>query len=170
MNVHDFNWLDWFLLVIVMVSAAFGIQRGFAREVLSLAVWLLASVVAWALGDHLATLLTGWFKDAEVRLSCAMLILFMMTLLIGALLNHLLAQMVKNSGLTAADRVLGAVFGIVRGVIVVIVLLVFLPSSMAYTPAWEHSHLVPRFIAIEHSCQGLAQDIAGIFHSSAEKH
>ena len=98
-----------------------------------------------------------------------MLILFVVTLLVGAMLNHLIGQLVKNTGLTGMDRFLGMGFGMARGVIIVIALLVFLPPASARTTAWEHSRLIPRFIAIEHWFHGVAEDATHYFHLSNEK-
>ena len=161
---HSYNWVDWVIVLILLVSIGFSMARGFIRETLSLAVWVLAVFNAYLLGDKMATLLAHWISRPSLSITMGMLTLFVMTLLVGALLNHVLAEMVKKSGLTAADRILGIFFGLARGVIIAMVLTLFVPGSVSQTQGWQHSILVPSFHAWEMDSRETVQHVGDFFH------
>ena len=117
------NWLDWVLAAIVVVSFLTAMMKGFVREMISLASVFLGLVVA-ALGYSRAAV---WFDDLtkshEVALGLGFLVLFVGTLLAGALVGVVARKLIKTAGIQWFDRFLGGVFGIVRGVLVDAILL-----------------------------------------------
>jgi membrane protein required for colicin V production len=117
------TWFDWAVLVIVGLSMVLSVYRGFVREALSLVAWVTASVVAFTLGEQMSGLLVGVIDNDTLRYVGACVILFAATLVLGSLLNRLLGQLIKMTGLSGADRLLGTVFGFTRGLLVVLVLL-----------------------------------------------
>lgn len=142
------NWADWLLILVVVTSMAFSIKRGMTREVLSLLSWVAAFVVANAFADKLAALMAGAIKTPSVRLTVAMLLLFSMTLIVGAMLNHVFADILEKTGLTGTDQILGTLFGAVRGMVVVVTLLLFTRSSFSLDPWWQQSSLIPFFMKV----------------------
>jgi membrane protein required for colicin V production len=164
MNWQAFNWIDWMLVGVALVSVGIGITRGFIREVLSLVVWILATFNAYLLGDELSTMLTDLINKPSVRLSIAMAVLFVMTLLVGALLNHVFSEMVKNSGLTSADRILGIFFGLARGVILIMMLVLFTPAYMKQAKSWQQSRMLPQFQAWEAASRESVQSMGAYIH------
>lgn len=166
MNWQNFNWVDWLLVAILLASVAISISRGFVRETLSLAVWLLATLNAYLLGDEMASLLTGVIDKPLLRTTAGMAILFVLTLLVGALLNHLLAEVVKKTNLSAADRILGVFFGLARGVIIIMMLVLFSPTVIRKAESWQQSRLLPRFEAWEHETHEAIQNTGAMIHRS----
>ena len=166
MNWHSYNGLDWIIVLILLASVGFGIVRGFVRETLSLIILILATLNAYLLGDKMATLLVDWISKPSLRVSIGMIVLFVMTLLVGALLNHVLSEMIKKSGLTAADRILGMFFGLARGIIIVMLLTLFMPASIKQTTSWQHSTLVPPFQAWELESRASVQSAGAFVHRS----
>ncbi|WP_371193416.1 CvpA family protein [Glaciecola sp. SC05] len=143
------NWFDFTILGIIVFSAVISVVRGFVKEALSLIVWLSAFFVASQFYLHLAKYLSQ-IDDTMIRNGVAVAILFIGTLIAGALVNYVISQLVKATGLSGTDRVLGAVFGALRGVLVVSAALFFLDT---FTPAggsawWTQSLLVPEFAFI----------------------
>ncbi len=140
------NWADWAIIVILGLSAFLSFWRGFVREALSLLGWLLAFWVAISFNDALATLLVSHITTPSVRLGTAFLILFVGTLIVVGIVNFLLVKLMHLTGLTSTDRMLGIVFGMLRGVAIVIVI-VFLASVTAIPedPWWRESLLLPHF-------------------------
>lgn len=118
------GWVDVAILALIAVSTVIGVVRGLVREVLSLIAWIAAFWIAMAFTDLLAPHL-GFVSDSDViRSIAAFVTLFVATLLVGALVNHLLGILIKSTGLGGTDRVLGMVFGLLRGVVVVGALMV----------------------------------------------
>lgn len=136
--------LDWTILGILLISALISIRRGFTKEAMSLASWVAALVVARLFSDNLASLLTGWLANEAHRYTAAFIILFLATLIVGSLVNHLLGEFVRMTGLTGTDRALGVVFGLLRGIIIVVAILA-LGRLFALDQFWQDSVLIPYF-------------------------
>jgi membrane protein required for colicin V production len=163
-NWHDYNAVDAVLASILLVSVVLGIVRGLVREVLSLAVWILATLVAYLFGNKLAILLTHWIHEPTLRLTVAMAILFVLTLLVGALLVYVMSELVKKTGLTLADRLFGIFFGLARGVVIIMALTLYMPMSFKQSPAWHHSRLAPQFVAWESVSRQSVQKMGDAVH------
>lgn len=115
-------WIDLAIVVVVALSAIIGFFRGFLRETLGLAIWILAFYLAFLLAAPASDYLQRWIDADSVRLAVAFAIIFIAVLIVGAIANYLLGRLVSQTGLAGTDRVLGIVFGVVRGVVVLIVL------------------------------------------------
>lgn len=159
------NWADWTILAIVAISTLIGLSRGFVREVLSLLTWVAAFVVAMMFRDQLAPLLSNLVDTPSLQAIAAFAILFIFTLLAGAGLNMTLSAFVQATGLSGTDRVLGMVFGLLRGGIVVLALLILAPALVPVEQDnwWRESVLIPHFLAFEDSAKDLAEAIKGYF-------
>lgn len=138
-------WIDYVILGIIGLSALISLIRGFMREALSLAAWVLAFWVAWTFFRDLAIHLE-WLSVPSVRLAAAFALLFVVTLMIGALVNFLIGQLIDKTGLTGTDRLIGMVFGAARGAILVAIL-VWLAglTPLPNDPWWKESQLVGYF-------------------------
>lgn len=111
---------DYLVLLVLACSVIIGTLRGFVREVLSLASWIVALVVANAYGEALATMLPDMIPGESTRLIVAFIALFIGTRLLMALVSRTLSELVKATGLTLVDRSLGSLFGAARGAVVVV--------------------------------------------------
>ena len=137
------GWVDIAILALIVVSTVIGVVRGLVREVLSLVAWVAAFWVALAFADALAPHL-GFVSDSEaIRSLTAFAGLFVVTLIVGALVNYMIGILVKSTGLGGTDRVLGMVFGLLRGVVVVGALLVVgLVGGARDEDWWQESVMV----------------------------
>lgn len=139
-------WTDFVIIGVVILSSSISLTRGFTKEAISLVVWFAAFFVAQQFYQDLAVFLTD-IQDQLVRNGVAIGILFVATLILGGLVNYIIAQLVEVTGLSGTDRVLGAVFGALRGILIVCAVLffmdVFTPASQAQW--WRDSVLIPEF-------------------------
>lgn len=140
------NWVDGIILVILGLSILIGLMRGLVAELLSLLIWVAAFVAAALFGPDVAALFANAISLSVARLSLGYAICFIGVLLIGALLRFAARRLIWSTGLTGIDRLLGVVFGFVRGVLVV-TLMVFLVglTSMTRETWWQQSALLPQF-------------------------
>lgn len=116
------NYLDIVFLIILLVSGGISFLRGFVRETFSLIGWFSASWVAVHFSPIAQEYLHTYFDVAAVRMVIAFVALFIATLVVFALVNHLLAQLVEKVGLSAFNRLIGLIFGLVRAMLIIVVI------------------------------------------------
>jgi membrane protein required for colicin V production len=155
-------WVDFLIIGIILISALISIVRGFVKEVFSLASWALAFWVALLFYPHMATLLVDYVATPSIRSFVAFASLFIVTLILGALVNHLISQLVKKTGLSGTDRMLGIIFGLIRGVAIVTLLILAAGATpMPQDVWWQNSLLLEHFEKLAVWLQGfLPSDIA----------
>ncbi len=164
------NWLDLILAAVVVASVAAAVLKGFIRELISLAA-VVAGLAIAALGYRRAAF---WFEDLtrsrEVALGAGFLALFLATLLLGALVSILSRKLIKAAGIQWMDRILGGIFGLMRGVLVDCVLLMTLVAFAIKPEAVRQSALAPyvttgaRLIAL-----AMPGDLKQQFHAGFQK-
>jgi len=139
-------WVDIVIPGIIVISALFSLMRGFVREALSLAGWVAAFWVALTFANGLADLFLAGISVPSLRIVVAFTILFVVTLVLTAVVNRLAGQLVKKTGLSGTDRMIGMIFGIARGVVLVAAL-VFLAgmTTMSQDPWWRESAMIEVF-------------------------
>ncbi|MGO8791278.1 MAG: CvpA family protein [Terriglobia bacterium] len=137
------NWVDWILAAVVVASVVMAIIKGFVQELIALASVLIGLVVA-AIGYTRAAL---WFEDLtkshEIALGLGFLVLFLGTILVGALVGAVARKLIKTAGIEWFDRFLGAVFGLVRGVLIDAILLLAMLAFAIKPDAMRQSALAP---------------------------
>ena len=156
-----FNWADWLIIAILGLSSLISLKRGFVKEALSLAIWLIAFVIASWFSPLLAPLLTAYIDAPSLRQMAAFAILFVLTLLAGSGVNYLLATLIKATGLSGTDRLLGVLFGLFRGLVIVMVLVLYLPMLVPVNEDiwWQQSALIPQFVSFEDSFRLLTASV-----------
>ena len=140
------NWFDYAIIATLALSVVVGLWRGFIGEVLALVCWVLAFWVAWLFGPVLAEQFSASISVPSVRVMLGYLICFIAVLIAGAIVGYLMRKLVSGSGLSGTDRLLGMVFGLVRGFVLVVLVIVL----MKFTPVirddwWQSSRMLPTF-------------------------
>lgn len=140
------TWVDIGLLAILGLSSIVGLWRGFVVEVMSLVVWIAAFWLAFALGDDVAAAFETSVQSPSARLFLGYAVLFLGALLVGGLATWLMGKLVKGTGLSGTDRMLGLGFGLLRGVALACVLVMLLGfTPMPQDQWWKQSRLLPGF-------------------------
>lgn len=154
------NWADWTILTIVGISSLFSLQRGFAREALSLVTWLSAFIIARLFYQSLSVLLEPFIQTPSVRLAAAFAILFIAALVVGVLVNKLIGALVEATGLSATDRILGIGFGAARGGLIIVAIVALIGMTPAINDRWfQESQLIPHFVLMEAWTKDVAGDV-----------
>jgi len=144
------NWADWTLIVIITLSSLMSLKRGFIKEALSLATWVVAFIVARTFHTHFQTLLIDAVDEPTIRVIAAFSILFVGTLLVGAGVNFIVGALVRLTGLTPVDRLLGVVFGMARGLILsVVVIAVLRLTPLSASEWWINSVMIENLAILE---------------------
>lgn len=135
--MDNFSIIDGVILGILALSVVTGLIRGFVKELVALCVWVIAIWLGVSYSDTVGSYLTKYINDETARHAAGFVIILLLTVITGSLFNALLGFILKNSGLSGTDRLLGMLFGFVRGVFIVslIILAVKVTDLM---PSQEH--------------------------------
>jgi len=164
------NWLDGILAAIVLASAITAAMKGFVRELISLASVLIGLVVAAIAYPRAALWFDDLTKSHDIALGLGFLVLFLGTLLVGALVGAVARKLIKTAGIQWFDRFLGGIFGLVRGILVDAILLMAMLAFAIKPDAVRQSALAPyvttgtRVIALV-----MPENLRAQFHLGFEK-
>jgi len=151
--------VDWIMLAIVGFSTLVSVKRGFVKEALSLVTLIAAMIISRLFGGEASTLLVNWIETPAIRYVTAYAGLFIVTLILGGLVNSAVVQVIRMAGLGGLDRVLGMGFGFARGVLIlVVVTAVFARLGISESLWWQESLLIPEFVAIGDWLQAFGLD------------
>jgi len=140
---------DYAVLAIVGLSILLSVIRGLVREILALLAWVVAFVIANLFGGKLAELLPTAIPGEELRLLAGFVGIFFVVLLLMGLVAKVVSGLVKSAGLAAEDRILGGVFGLARGALIVLVLVLLAGlTSLPKRPVWRDAVLSPPLEAL----------------------
>lgn len=141
--MEHWNWLDWVLATIVVVSVMTAIWKGFVAELISLASAIAALIIAAVYYARLAPLFQGFTDSLAVARAASFIVLFAVVLVMGALVSVVARKLIRKVELQWFDRFLGGVFGLVRGLLVDCILLLAMMAFAVQQGAVERSALAP---------------------------
>jgi membrane protein required for colicin V production len=133
---------DYAVLCVLLLSVLLSIFRGAVRELLSLAGWVVAFIAARSLSVDLVPMIPPSIEDESLRMSMAFVAIFLAVLVAMGLIAMLLSALIKTVGLGFIDRMLGSVFGLVRGLLIVLmVVLLAGMTTLPQEPLWQKALL-----------------------------
>lgn len=162
--------VDVILIVVIFLSALFSLIRGFVKESISLATWVIAIWLAATFAPKLADVLPLSIESEAVRQAIGFGVLFILSLVVGAVVNMLVSQVVKKTGLSTADRVFGVAFGVLRGGLIIVVFVVV--GGMTPLPEsdwWQSSVLLQWFESAAIMIQQYLPDDLGLSYPAASE-
>jgi len=140
---------DWILLGVLLASLLVGLWRGLVYEVLSLAGWVAAFVVAqWMAVDAVAWLPLIRGASESVQYAVAFAVVFVATVFAAGFVSWLIKKLVETVGLRPVDRTLGALFGLARGVVLLLALTVVLQLTGVARDAWWATAQGPAWLQV----------------------
>jgi len=155
----EMNPFDYILLGVLLVSALVGVVRGLIREALSLVIWVLALWCAARFGGQASRLFATALDDPLWQLWAGRVALFVGVLFAGSLVAWLVSYFVRRSVITGTDRILGMLFGLARGVVLVGILALALElGGFAAEPWWGESKLLPYASSVGVELRATAQE------------
>lgn len=133
---------DYAVLVIVGLSILLSVIRGLVREVLALLAWIVAFVAANLLGGTVAKVMPDAIPTEELKLLAGFVGIFLLALILMSFVTIGVSRLVKNAGLGVEDRVLGSLFGLTRGLLVVLILVLLAGlTSLPTQRVWRDAAL-----------------------------
>ena len=158
------TWADLVIVLVVVLSAIISLWRGFVREFVSLLTWIAAFWVAMVYAQRIDSWFERFISAPSMRVVLAFFLLFVGTLLAGAMVNHFAGLAVQRTGLTGTDRGLGILFGTFRGVVIVAVAVLLAGlTSIPGDPWWQASSLLQWF-------EGVAMWMTGFLPPELAEH
>lgn len=137
---------DIALLVVLGLSMLIGLVRGFVVEVMAIVVWICAIALAHWFGPILAVQFSDAVELSSARIFLGYGLIFIASLIGGAILIYFLKKLVAGTGLTGTDRLFGMVFGAVRGLALLVVLILVMGlTPMPKDPWWQSSQMISLF-------------------------
>ncbi|HVR50918.1 MAG TPA: CvpA family protein [Pseudorhodoferax sp.] len=144
--------LDWILLAVLACSLLLGAWRGLVYEVLSVLAWIAAFVLAQWLAPDVARALPMGSASGTVRYVAAFALVFVLGAFACGLLAALVRRLVQAVGLRPVDRVLGTVFGLLRGAILILAAGVIIYNTpLVREPWWRESHGAAITVSVLHA-------------------
>jgi membrane protein required for colicin V production len=132
---------DYVILGVILASGVLGLLRGFLKEIFSLLAYILSFLAAVWWGPRLIPMLSRYIDQAVLTVGLAYFLVFIASLLLLGLLNKTLGALLDVTGLGSADRGLGFLFGIFRGVVIVLILVLIAGwSALPQEIWWIESH------------------------------
>lgn len=142
-------WPDYAILATIAISVLVGALRGFIKEVLALAIWALAFLLAYRFAGDAGALMEAQVSLPSARLAMGFTGIFLVVLVLGGLLVYLIGRLVESTGLSGTDRLLGGAFGAARGLaIVVTFLLIAGLTPIPADPWWKESAMIERLMPL----------------------
>jgi membrane protein required for colicin V production len=130
------SYTDWVLLALLVASMLLGAWRGLVFEVLSVLGWIAAFLLAQLFAPEAADLLPMAKTDQTLRYAAGFVLVFIASVFLAGLISALMKKIISVVGLRPVDRVLGAMFGTVRGVIFLLALSVVVHMTALHESAW----------------------------------
>ena len=128
--IASFNMFDWFILLVWVVSSGYGIARGFAREALSIIGWVSAFLLANVLVDSVSDLASNLIDEPTTRYLLGWVLTFIAVLLMFGVIAAFLSKQMRQPGFNIGNRLLGGIFGLLRGVIIVAAISILLRAAL----------------------------------------
>jgi membrane protein required for colicin V production len=161
--------VDYLLIAVFLLSALLGLFRGLIKEAISLLGWILAVWCAVRFGATVAEMIPSLADGSFIEIWIARIIVLFAVLILSSLLGRLISIAIHQSGLSGTDRVVGMVFGMARGAVVVsLVVLMLDAAGFDGDPWWQESKLIPYAAPLAERLGAIAEDSVELIKDQVE--
>src|ERR1043165_813728 len=150
------NWADVGIVVVILLSVLLAAAHGFFFEIFSLAGTVVGCLLAAWGYTRVAPLIEPYVKTPWVANIAGFLVIFLAVTLLASIIGRVMRATMKEAGLRGFDRILGALFGFARGILVVMVIALALASFAPQSPALANSRLAPYLLVVARAAVWLA--------------
>ncbi len=138
------TWLDYATCAVFLASTAWGAWRGLLREIIAILGWAIAFLAAGLLSGPLAEKMPAFIQISQLRVAAAYISIFVGALLVTTVAGLVVARLAQAAGLGGLDRALGACFGVLRGVLMLVVFALLAGlTSLPHQTFWIGSYSGP---------------------------
>lgn len=153
------NFFDYLIIIVIALSTIGSFFRGFTRELISLVIWIVGVFAALKWSPVIAPHVLVSMHSSLASYSVSFFVIFLSIWLIGLLISLAIRSVLHRVGLGLLDRLVGLIFGFIRGVFLMAVVMMFIDASaLANSPTIQTSLLAPRFHAIAVTLTGFIPD------------
>ena len=162
--------VDYLLAAVFLLSALMGLFRGLVKEALSLVGWILAVWCAWVFGAAVAERIPSIADDSIIELWISRMFVLIAVLILMGLISRFISHLVHQTGLSGTDRMVGMVFGMARGVVLVgLVVLMLDAAGFDADPWWQESKLIPYAAPLADRLSDLAGDSVELIQEQVDE-
>lgn len=141
--IPQMNWLDWLLVLFIMIAILLGFWRGLVREVFALLTWIVSLTIALNFTPKLSNLLINLITFPNIRYIASLMTLFMVAMILFGWFGDLVIQSMRLSRLSLTERILGMIFGGMRGYITLFfIIMLSSMTQLTETQDWNQSLLI----------------------------
>ena len=143
MEALGLNITDWTILVIVTISGIISLFRGFTKEFLSLFLWVFSFLTAISLEYLVSPFISSYIGNPEISKIGAYIVIFVACIFAGGIVINMISKLIKWSGVSGFDKFLGVLFGMGRGLIVIFIIFLLMPSGLKNSDLMLNSKISP---------------------------
>ncbi len=149
-------WIDWAIIAILVLSAIFGLMRGMIRELVALATWVAAIMIARVSGPQVSELLMPYIDSGAIRSGLGFALTAIIIVMLGSMISKAARTLMTASGLGGFDRILGFIFGGIRGVAILVILTAVASlTALVDSGWWGESQFIPMLENLRDQAAGL---------------
>lgn len=152
--------IDWLIVIVLLVSVLSAAKNGFFLEVFSLAGILVGFVLASWNYQRLLPWLTAWVHSLPAAGALSFLLIALGVMLLAGILGRMVRWSIHSIGLGWADRLLGAIFGLIKGIVLITIAVLVIAAFFPKATWFQRSRLAPEFLSAAHRASAIApQDL-----------
>ena len=159
MEALGLNITDWTILVIVTISGIISLFRGFTKEFLSLFLWVLSFLTAISLEYLVSPFISSYIGNPEISKIGAYIVIFVACIFAGGIIINMISKLIKWSGVSGFDKFLGVLFGMGRGLIVIFIIFLLMPSGLKNSDLMLNSKISPFIEKIAPQIEAYIRDL-----------